>query len=198
MTAGDCRSGRAGPPPDWVGGRRNFEAPPRVDSTGRLLSRDYGCEKKQSGPLQQTTQAGLATGNMPANPADLERVLLLHTAKRRSSPGPCRCSTDTARSPACRRRQVHSCRRADRSDHSERGTVGSRGSRGRCSAGSAAFGTPGHTGRRRRRRTLSRMSLRESLKGPDHGPPGPAGCCIPRTTAAGRPPRQPSIASFAF
>ncbi len=146
--------------------------------------------------LQQTTQAGLAASNMPAYPADLERVLMLHTAKRRSRRGPCTCSTDTGRSPSGRHpdRRRRRRRQADKKGAWGRGTAGSEGTRAPCRCGSP-FCTIRHRRRRRpRRRTRSQMCPKE----PAPGPPGPADCCIPRKAAAGWPPRQPTKASFAF
>lgn len=144
--------------------------------------------------LQQTTQGGLATGNMPAHPADLERVLLLHTAKRRSRRGPCTCSKDTARWPAGTNRRAQWNRQADKKGSWGRDTAGSRGIRAPCRSGSP-FCTIRHRDRRRpRRRARSRMCP----KGPAPEPLGRADCCTPRRAAAGRPPRQPTKASFAF
>lgn len=149
--------------------------------------------------LQQTTQAGLATGNMPANPADLERVLLLHKAKRRSRRGLCTCSTGTARSPAGQRagtnRQANRNRQADRKGSWGCDTAGNAGSRARDTAGSAPSCTIRRTDRRRPRR---HTPSQKCPKGPVHEPPGSADWCSPRRTGAGRPRRQSTKSSFAF
>ena len=117
----------------------------------------------------------------------------------RSNQGPCRYSTDTARSLGGR----HSERRS----RGERDTEPSNsGNRARRSDGNGASPGPRRTGLHPRHRRPRRQSARSQpgrervaapppVPGPE--PPVPCGCCTPQKATAGRLPPQRTTSLFA-